>query len=152
MRIALLTASLMTVGFGAAPEPGGIQRLSWLQGCWKMTSAERTVEEIWSAPRGRSMLGMSRTLQRAELATYELVVVRERGERLVYIAHGGSISPIIVRPAQAIEPGASGTTHHGREVAAGAGMRRSSARSRAGTHGAGSLLGRRGCAVLPQGP
>jgi hypothetical protein len=87
MRIALLTASLMTVGFGAEPEPGGIQRLSWLQGCWKMTSAERTAEEIWSAPRGRSMLGMSRTLQREELATYELVVVRERGERLVYIAH-----------------------------------------------------------------
>jgi hypothetical protein len=87
MRIVVLLTLLVGLGSGAQPEPHGIQRLSWLQGCWESTAAGRTVEEIWTGPRGRSMLGVSRTVQRGELASYELVVVRERGDRLVYIAH-----------------------------------------------------------------
>ena len=87
MRIVVLLTLLVGLGSGAQPEPQGIQRLSWLQGCWESTAAGRTVEEIWTGPRGRSILGVSRTVQRGELASYELVVVRERGDRLVYIAH-----------------------------------------------------------------
>jgi hypothetical protein len=87
MRIAVLLTLLASVGAGAEPEPHGIERLSWLQGCWESTAAGRTVEEIWSGARGGSMLGMSRTVQRGELTSYELVVVRERGGDLVYIAH-----------------------------------------------------------------
>jgi hypothetical protein len=56
MRIAVLLTLLASVGAGAKPEPQGIQRLSWLQGCWESTAAGRTVEEIWSGPRGGSML------------------------------------------------------------------------------------------------
>lgn len=87
MRIAVLLTLLAAVGSLAQSEPQGIQRLSWLQGCWETRAAGRTVEEIWTGPRGRSMLGVSRTVERGELASYELVVVRERGDRLVYIAH-----------------------------------------------------------------
>ena len=87
MRIAVLLTLLAAVGAGAQPERQGIQRLSWLQGCWETTAAGRTVEEIWTGPRGRSMLGVSRTVERGELTSYELVVVQEQGDRLVYIAH-----------------------------------------------------------------
>ena len=33
------------------------------------------------------MVGLSRTVRGDELVTYELVVIRERGDRLVYVAH-----------------------------------------------------------------
>lgn len=71
---------------GAAEGPG-IQRVAWLQGCWEAASAGRVVEEQWTAPRGRSMVGLSRTVRGGEMTEYELVVVRERGDRLVYVAH-----------------------------------------------------------------
>jgi hypothetical protein len=85
MAAALATAAAVTVG--GAPQGNAIQQLAWLQGCWVAASAERTIEELWTAPRGRSMVGLSRTVRGGELVAYELVVIRERGDRLVYIAH-----------------------------------------------------------------
>ncbi|HWL40225.1 MAG TPA: DUF6265 family protein [Gemmatimonadaceae bacterium] len=64
-----------------------IDRVSWLTGCWQATNAERTVYEQWTAPEARAMLGTSRTVRRDSLVEYELVVVREHGERLAYHAH-----------------------------------------------------------------
>src|SRR2546428_4818337 len=71
----------------AAEPAAGIQRLAWLRGCWEMASPERTVEEQWMAPRGRSMLGVGRTLRGSDLVEYELVVIREQGAQLAYEAH-----------------------------------------------------------------
>jgi hypothetical protein len=89
MRFVMITAlaavAAMTVE--GAPPGNVIQRLAWLQGCWETSSTARTVEEQWTAPRGRSMVGLSRTVRGGELVAYELVVIRERGDRLVYIAH-----------------------------------------------------------------
>ena len=82
---ALATVAVVTVE--GAPQGNAIQQLAWLQGCWETTSAGRTVEELWTAPRGRSMVGLSRTVRGEHLAEYELIVIRERGDRLVYIAH-----------------------------------------------------------------
>jgi hypothetical protein len=49
VMLSLLIASLETA---AAQQ---IQRLSWLGGCWETVSSERTVEEHWMAPRGKSI-------------------------------------------------------------------------------------------------
>ena len=76
-------ASTVSAGTPAS----GIQRVAWLQGCWEAASAERTVEEHWMAPRGDSMVGVSRTVRGRELAEYELVVIREQGDQLAYEAH-----------------------------------------------------------------
>ena len=85
MAAALAMAPAVTVE--GAPQENAIQRLAWMQGCWETSSAARTVEEQWTAPRGRSMVGLSRTVRGEELTEYELIVIRERGDRLVYIAH-----------------------------------------------------------------
>ena len=87
MRVGVLILSLATVASVVAQPAGGIRRLAWLQGCWEAASAAGSVEEQWMAPRGGSMLGMSRSVRRDALKEYELLVIRERGSSLVYVAH-----------------------------------------------------------------
>lgn len=64
-----------------------IDRVSWMQGCWRLTSNGRTVDEQWMAPNGGAMLGTSRTVRDGKLVEYEFVVLREKDGALVYQAH-----------------------------------------------------------------
>ena len=64
-----------------------IERLQWLQGCWRIESGQRIVEEQWMTPRGGTMLGMARTVNAGKLVEYELVVIRELDGRFDYEAH-----------------------------------------------------------------
>ena len=86
MKVTVL-AALLTATTSVRAKPAGIERLAWLEGCWAVTSAERVVEEHWMSPRGGSMVGVGRTVVGEAMVEYELVVIRERGERLVYLAH-----------------------------------------------------------------
>ena len=68
--------------------PSGIERLAWLQGCWEAKMGNRIVEEHWMAPRGNTMIGVGRTTGGAgELMEYELVVIRQSEDHIVYEAH-----------------------------------------------------------------
>ena len=88
MRMRFVVLLVMTAATASAvPEPAGIQRVAWLQGCWEQASPERIVEEQWMAPRGKSMVGVGRTVRGDKLVEYELVVLREEGDRLAYEAH-----------------------------------------------------------------
>lgn len=71
----------------SAQEMDGILRVAWLQGCWELLSPDTTIEEQWMAPRGNNMVGISRTVQDDTLAAYEIVVIRELGDGLVFEAH-----------------------------------------------------------------
>ena len=90
MRLAPL-AMIVGLTTGITPLSGqetpGVERLAWLQGCWEAASPQRTIEEQWMAPRGGSMLGMSRTVRGERFTGHELVVLRVRDGRLVYQAH-----------------------------------------------------------------
>jgi hypothetical protein len=75
----------------------GIDRVVWLQGCWEAVSEDRIIEEHWMAPRGDSMLGVSRTVKEGRLVGYELVVLREQGDQLALEAHpSGQPSAVFV--------------------------------------------------------
>ncbi len=88
MRVAVVALCLaVTSAAGAQAPSNGIGRVAWLQGCWETASADRTVEEQWMAPRGGSMVGSGRTVRGDTLVEYELVVIRQRGDDLVYVAH-----------------------------------------------------------------
>ena len=67
--------------------PAGIDRLGWLQGCWAVTTGEREVEEYWMAPKGTSMLGIARTTHSGVLADYEMTLIRQAEDHLVFEAH-----------------------------------------------------------------
>lgn len=70
-----------------APHPEGIARVAWLAGCWESVNPRRVIEEQWTAPRGRNMVGMGRTVRGDSLVDYELTIIREEGDRLAYEAH-----------------------------------------------------------------
>ena len=65
----------------------GIERAKWLQGCWELSAPNRIVEEMWTLPKGGSLIGVSRTIRDGKLAEYELIVLREQGAQLAYVAH-----------------------------------------------------------------
>jgi hypothetical protein len=91
MRLrSLVLAGAMASASGATAQEKPvvvIDRVAWLQGCWQSASPQRTVEEHWMAPRGRSMLGVGRTVSGDRLVEYELVVLREQDGQLAYQAH-----------------------------------------------------------------
>jgi hypothetical protein len=91
MRLcSLLVAAAMASASGAAAQEKPvvtIDRVAWLQGCWESVSPQRTVEEQWMSPRGRSMIGVGRTVRGDRLVEYEMVVLREQDGRLAYEAH-----------------------------------------------------------------
>jgi hypothetical protein len=74
-----------------------IDRVAWLHGCWEQIGAQRIVEEQWMAPRGGSMLGMSRTVRDGRLLEYESVMIREDGGALVYDARPAGQPPASFR-------------------------------------------------------
>jgi hypothetical protein len=82
-----ILAAILATGAAGAPSAPGIERVAWLQGCWQSVAGDRLVEEQWTAPRAGSMLSTGRTVQGNVLREYEFVIVRERGDALVYFAH-----------------------------------------------------------------
>lgn len=83
----LAAAAIAAASAISAPAPADIRRLAWLKGCWEARNARRTIEEHWLAPRGHTMVNVGRTVRGDSLFEYELVVVREQGERFAYEAH-----------------------------------------------------------------
>lgn len=63
-----------------------VTALAWLSGCWRQESPSRTVDEVWMAPSGDGMLGMSRTLSKGRIVEHEFLQIRSQDGRLVYIA------------------------------------------------------------------
>ncbi len=85
--VIMVIIALTTVGYARDPQPVGITRVAWLQGCWERVSPAGTIEEYWMTPRGGCMIGMSRTVRGDSLSGYEVVVLREEGNLLAYKAH-----------------------------------------------------------------
>lgn len=86
-RAMVTVVAVIACGAGVDAQPRGIQRVAWLQGCWEASSAQRTIEEQWMAPRGGNMVGMGRTVRGDAVVAYEFLILREVGERLEYESH-----------------------------------------------------------------
>ena len=55
----------------------------WLSGCWRMLGPGQQIEEVWLSPAGGALVGMSRTVARDSLRSFELMVVRSGANGLV---------------------------------------------------------------------
>ena len=62
-RLFWIVSCFILVGAIRAGEvPPSLTRLSWLAGSWQLAKDNRVVTEVWMAPEGKTMLGMSRTV------------------------------------------------------------------------------------------
>ncbi len=100
MNPALLIASLAATALLALPAAASAQstqshQLAWLQGCWAMVNQGRAIEEQWMAPRGRTMLGTSRTVQGADLVGYEFMMIHDQGDHLAFEVHPSGKPPVV---------------------------------------------------------
>jgi hypothetical protein len=82
---ALLVCALSTLA--GAQSPQRIATIGWLAGCLEMRSGNRVVEEQRMAERAGTMLGMGRTVGARGLGDYELTLIKEEGDRLLFEAH-----------------------------------------------------------------
>ena len=90
-----------------AAEVPGIERASFLKGCWRFTRGERAVEEQWMAPSGGTMLGMSRTVTRGNTTEYEFVILRAKGAQIEYAVQPSgqaavAFTSIVVEPEKVV--------------------------------------------------
>jgi hypothetical protein len=94
------TPMLLSFACLAAPALASAQamqphKLAWLQGCWATVNQERAVEEQWMAPRGKTMIGTSRTVQGANLVSYEFMMIRQDGDHLAFEVRPSGRAPVI---------------------------------------------------------
>ena len=64
----------------------GVDALVWLAGCWQAGSGEQIIEEQWMAPRGGTLIGMSRTVVGHRTAEHEYLQIRQQEDGVFYIA------------------------------------------------------------------
>jgi uncharacterized protein DUF6265 len=53
-----------------------VNTLGWMTGCWRQLEAGVMVEELWLAPAGGTMIGMSRTVEGDSTRSTEQMVIR----------------------------------------------------------------------------
>lgn len=93
MKRTLPILLLVSVVFSFAASAATIGQIGWLQGRWLMDIPGGVVEEVWLAPRGNSMIGVSRTVRADTLYGFETIIVRETDQGLVLEARPSSQPP-----------------------------------------------------------
>ena len=63
-----------------------IADVSWISGCWVLSSPNRTVTEFWLPPAGGTMMGISRTVVKEKTTEYEFLMLRAGANGLEYVA------------------------------------------------------------------
>lgn len=70
--IALLLAALPSISSAASPDLD-LQSLAWMAGAWTGTAGGMEMEELWTAPKGGSMLGLHRDVANGRTVSFEFL-------------------------------------------------------------------------------
>jgi hypothetical protein len=87
--LALITFLLLAITFlllAAGASAQTADQVAWMAGCWRQASEGRTVDEMWMAPAGGTMVGVSRTVAGSRTVAYEFLRIHEDGGRLTFTA------------------------------------------------------------------
>lgn len=68
------------------PASAGVDGLAWMTGHWEMLGENRHVEEVWLAPEGGILLGVSRTVRDGRAVAFEFLRIEARGDDVFYVA------------------------------------------------------------------
>lgn len=88
-----LLGAASSIAAAQRPSINQVEQLAWFTGCWETTRGDQVIEEQWMAPRGRVMLGMSRTVRAGRTTATEFVTLREVDGRAVYEANPSGQQP-----------------------------------------------------------
>jgi hypothetical protein len=95
----LRLTTLIVLGMFLGTASGPSTSPDWLAGCWRRERGKTIVEEQWSLPRGRTMLGTSRTVRGDSTVEYEFLILRLRADEWSYEAHPSGQAPATFRTA-----------------------------------------------------
>ena len=70
LMLAAMAALLLA---GAQAAPVSVADLAWMSGSWETAEGERWTEEVWVAPRGGVMMGLSRSGQGESVREFEFI-------------------------------------------------------------------------------
>lgn len=82
------------------PTTPTVADLSWLAGCWTISSPARTVTEFWLPPAGGTMLGLSRAVVKEKTLEYEFLMLRSGKDGVEYVATPSQQSQTIFKASR----------------------------------------------------
>ena len=68
--------------------------IAWLAGDWQLRSADRCVEEQWTAPSSNLLVGMGRTVVAGRTTSFEFMRIEARADGIYYVAQPGGKAPV----------------------------------------------------------
>lgn len=83
----LIGQETVSLGENSSPQ-ASLQEVEWIQGHWRGNAFGGEIEEIWSPPLGKSMMGSFKMVMKGEVSFYELMHIQEmEGTLLLQIRH-----------------------------------------------------------------
>lgn len=94
LGFAVILTLASCAGPARSPQPSAVASegdplgwLHWMTGTWRLTEGGTTVEEQWTAPRGGTLFGTSRTIEDDRVVFFEYLRIEDRGDdAVVYLA------------------------------------------------------------------
>ena len=97
-RVAALTAGLLA---GAAPapasDPGPLEPLRFMAGCWRGSSGDRVIEEHYTTPSANLILGMTRYTRHGVATGYEFATIAWKDSAIVLTPRPEGQQPVPFR-------------------------------------------------------
>ena len=91
-RLTVIAAIVLSGATHAQSTPS-IDALAWLAGSWTGTMGRAAIEEHWIAPRGGTMLAVSRTTAGDRTVGFEFLRIEQRADGVFYVAQPGGRPP-----------------------------------------------------------
>lgn len=86
MKTHIATTSItLLLTLPALAGDASVAGMRWMSGCWASTEGEPGSGEQWTAPAGRSMLGMSRTVRDGVTVAFEFLRITEDEDGKVFL-------------------------------------------------------------------
>ena len=93
MAIATALALMAASPLAAQAPAGGVQALAWMEGAWAGEKDGVAMEELWTAPRGGTLLGLHRDVKGQRLLSWEFLRIQATDEGIIYFASPRSAPP-----------------------------------------------------------
>lgn len=71
---------------GARQANPTLDSLAWMAGAWAGNAGGVEMEELWTTPKGNSMIGLHRDVAKGRTVGFEFMRIEQQADRIVYLA------------------------------------------------------------------